>query len=555
MSPEELAAEYHAAARAAHARAVFHAAQGDVPGALAEEAQAVRLAPSDPELRLAYAQRLAEIGRVRDAEAFLRGASERFGPTPGEQLLTARLDFLAGRLDAAERGAKAALAADSSRAEAWELRGRIALQHDQPETALDALEHAAALGADAADLDELRAACEAKLGRSEAAAQRLERVLDADPGRLEARRALATILRQLGRTTDARTLLRQALEVAPDDPDAVELALESFVEAGDLDGAANMLAPYYRSGSLGPRLQYLYGRVLLQQDHWSAADSVLRPLATLEGVRGIESLLGDIAVRAGHTAEARAHYRRAIDQQPGDCTPAASLALLVVQEQRRIRDAGGTPSDSLQTEFDAALKTAERGAGERDYRCHLLLGLAYTSARRFADALPHLEATLELDPDDADAMFNLAMAHQELGHYDQALALARQLLERHPDNAAAMNFVGYALAERGSDLQTGERLIRAALVKEPNNGYFVDSLGWVLYQKGEFRAAAAALERAVRLLKEHDALVLEHLGDAYVRIGRFEAAKRAYQKSHDLDTSRAALTEKLADVESHLQKH
>src|SRR5262249_40860282 len=164
-------------------------------------------------------------------------------------------------------------------------------------------------------------------------------------------------------------------------------------------------------------------------------DSVLKPLANLEGVSGIEPLLGDIAARAGNGAEARAHYRRAMVQNPDDCTAAASLALLAVQEQRRLRDADKPAPDSLQSEFGSSAQAAERSTGPKDYRCHLLLGLAYSAARRFDAALPHLQTTLDLDPDDADALFNLAMAHQELGQYDRALELARTLLEKHPDNA------------------------------------------------------------------------------------------------------------------------
>jgi tetratricopeptide (TPR) repeat protein len=244
-----------------------------------------------------------------------------------------------------------------------------------------------------------------------------------------------------------------------------------------------------------------------------------------------------------------------MQQRPEDCAPAASLALLGMQMQRR----GG--ADSLlaaarveRSEIDAALQAAAQSAGADNYRCQLLLGLAYSAARRFADALPHLEATLRLDPEGSDATFNLAMAHQELGHFDTALELARGLLAREPDNAAAMNFVGYALAERGRELPESERLVRAALRLDPDNGYYVDSLGWVLYQKGDYAAAASELERAVDLTRERDALILEHLGDAYVRIGRLADAHRVYLRSRALDPERTPLVEKITRVESQLKR-
>ena len=555
LSSDEEAAEYRAVARAAYARGVFLAAQGDLLGSLREHAQSVRLAPAEADLRLAYAQRLVEVGRGQEAAAFLEAAARRFGGSAGEDLLLGRLELAAGRLDEATVALDRVLTADSTRAEGWELRGRVALDRGELAAAGAALERAAALGGAGAELDEARAQCAHRQGDNTRAIELLQRVITADPERVASRRALAALLREAGRMQEAQTVLREALTIAPQDPDAIEAALESYVEGRDLEGAARLLQPYHARDELGPRLDYLYGRVLLQLDRWAEADSVLRPLAGLDGVRGIEPLLGDIAARAGKAAEARDHYRRALEQQPEDCTPAASLALLLAQEERRIKDPRTAAADSLRQEFAAAAGAAEKSIGPEDYRCHLLLGLAYSVARRFAEAIPHLETAHRLDPEDPEGMFNLAMAHQELGDYDQALELARRLLERDPDNPAAQNFVGYALAERGRDLPEAEALIRKALTKEPKNGAFMDSLGWVLYQQGKYAAAVTALERAVRLTVDGDALILEHLGDAYVRAGRLDAARRAYRRSRELDPARTALVDKLAAVEAQLRKH
>lgn len=555
LSADEEASEYRAAARAAYARGVFLAAQGDLLGSLREHAMSIRLAPHEADLRLAYAERLTEAGRAEDAATFLDNAARRFGGSSGEDLLLGRLHVLAGRPDEATVAIDRVLAADSTRAEAWELRGRAALAGEHLDAARAALDRAAALGASGPDLDEARAECARKQGDTPRAIECLQRVLEADPGRAASRRALAALLRETGRPAEAQALLRDALTLTPGDPDAIEAALESYIEARDLEGAAQLLQPYHARDALGPRLDYLYGRVLLQLDRWAEADSVLRPLAALEGVRGIEPLLGDIAARAGKPVEARRHYRRAMEQQPDDCTPAASLALLLVQEDRRSKEPRGAAADSLRQEFNAALAVAEKSIGPDDYRCHLLLGLAYSAARRFDAALPHLETTYRLDPEDPESLFNLAMAHQEMGEYDRALELARKLLDAQPENPAAQNFVGYALAERGRDLDTAEALIRKAVAKDPKNGAYMDSLGWVLYQQGKVAPAITALERAVRLTEDGDALILEHLGDAYVRAGRLDAARRAFRRSRELDPARAALGEKLADVEARLRKH
>ena len=69
----------------------------------------------------------------------------------------------------------------------------------------------------------------------------------------------------------------------------------------------------------------------------------------------------------------------------------------------------------------------------------------------------------------------------------------------NPENAAALNYLGYTWAEQGIHLDEAEQLILRALAIEPNDGFYIDSLGWVYYQRGEYMQAIQHLERAVEL--------------------------------------------------------
>jgi tetratricopeptide (TPR) repeat protein len=203
-------------------------------------------------------------------------------------------------------------------------------------------------------------------------------------------------------------------------------------------------------------------------------------------------------------------------------------------------------------ELHRLLKQASAVTGDDAFRCHVLLASVYTALREFEPAVAHLEKGHQIDPENTDVQFNLAMAHQELGHFDAALRYGRGVLQQDANHAAALNFVGYILAERGLELQDSETLIRRALKQEPDNGYYVDSLGWVLYQSGNYGDATAELERAVQLTGERDAVILEHLGDAYVKVERLNDAMRAYGQSRQLEPNNPALLEKIKQVEANL---
>jgi len=128
--------------------------------------------------------------------------------------------------------------------------------------------------------------------------------------------------------------------------------------------------------------------------------------------------------------------------------------------------------------------------------------------------------------------------------------LLRHVIEMNPENALALNFLGYTYAERGERLDEAEALIKKALALRPNDGAFIDSLGWVYYQKGEYDKAVTELERADRLQGE-DAEIREHLADAYVKVGRTKDAIRIYRDTEartDDAAQRERVQRKLQDL-------
>ncbi len=104
----------------------------------------------------------------------------------------------------------------------------------------------------------------------------------------------------------------------------------------------------------------------------------------------------------------------------------------------------------------------------------------------------------------------------------------QRAIELNPDNAPALNYLGYTYAEQGVKLDEAESLIRRALAISPNDGFYLDSLGWVSYQRGDYVTAIEYLERAVTLAGD-DPTISEHLGDAYLKAGRQGDALRIYR--------------------------
>jgi Flp pilus assembly protein TadD len=147
-----------------------------------------------------------------------------------------------------------------------------------------------------------------------------------------------------------------------------------------------------------------------------------------------------------------------------------------------------------------------------------------------AEAVAVLTEARRAHPRDEELLYTLGSVLERSGATGEALARMRELLEVNPRNAAAMNFIGYTLADRGEQLDEAERLVRRALAIHPDSGAYLDSLGWVQFRRGDALRAAGTLERAVEL-EPDEPTILEHLGDAYGGASRRDAAASAYRRA------------------------
>lgn len=103
-----------------------------------------------------------------------------------------------------------------------------------------------------------------------------------------------------------------------------------------------------------------------------------------------------------------------------------------------------------------------------------------------------------------------------------------------PQEAAALNYLGYSWAERGQNLEEAFALIEKAVAIEPNSGAYIDSLGWAHYQLGDYEDAVGHLEHAASL-EPADPTITDHLGDVYWRLGRKIEARYEWRRVLELE--------------------
>lgn len=140
--------------------------------------------------------------------------------------------------------------------------------------------------------------------------------------------------------------------------------------------------------------------------------------------------------------------------------------------------------------------------------------------------------------------FALGAAFERTNQVDSAIAAFEQILDHQPDHAATLNYLGYALADRGLKLDYARELIAQAVKIQPKNPAFLDSFGWVYYRLGDFEAAVKYLSAAAEL--DSDPVIYDHFGDALQAAGKRDQAREWWQKALEQQPDNQAIREKLS---------
>jgi tetratricopeptide (TPR) repeat protein len=177
-------------------------------------------------------------------------------------------------------------------------------------------------------------------------------------------------------------------------------------------------------------------------------------------------------------------------------------------------------------------KLLESNSTNADIYVHL--SAIYLRDKRYSEAERVLRSAQDIkleDEADKDRLkLQLASVYEKQKNYDRAELLIKEVLKIKPDNAEALNYIGYMLADRGIRLDEAVRYVKEALAIEPRNGAFLDSLGWAFFKLNDLRNAEIYLLEAGAIIKD-DPTIEEHLGDLYFKTGDFQKAQDFWKKS------------------------
>ena len=105
----------------------------------------------------------------------------------------------------------------------------------------------------------------------------------------------------------------------------------------------------------------------------------------------------------------------------------------------------------------------------------------------------------------------------------------RTILETEPDNAHALNALGFTLADQTDRYEEAHGYLKRAIEIMPDDAAIIDSWGWVHYRLGNYDEAIRQLRKA--LSRFDDAEIAAHLGEVLWVTGQQQEAREVWQKA------------------------
>ncbi len=365
-----------------------------------------------------------------------------------------------------------------------------------------------------------------KLDQQALAARFVDEVIARFPGEPRVALLRASQLRVAGRTDEARKVLA-GLDNATQNNADLRLAVAAEYDAlGDSESAATVLG----RGVQDNQSFSLRASLLAKAEDKTALQQLYAQLLRTSGKPDPDRrlLLGQTAEFLKRMDEALAWYRSV--PAPPQRWQARLRATNVLHELKRGAAAYGElhalQSDASADEVvrrDAYLLEADLRQKDGDMPGEM-------------DAFAHGLAAF---PDDTGLLYARSLSWERRDDIAHAEADLRKVLVAEPDNVAALNALGYTLADRTTRYDEALQLIDRARVAEPDNPAIIDSYGWVLYRLGRTKEALVELQHALLLQKDPE--IAAHLGEVLWVTGDKAGARKAFDEARKLEPANRSL--------------
>lgn len=360
----------------------------------------------------------------------------------------------------------------------------------------------------------------------------LDEVLVIDPSLHEVLIIKARILTAQGKHEEATALIKQVLDELPDN-NALRLQYaRMLIEQRDMQAATEQYQELYErlpgDGEISLSLALIY----IETQELEKAVEVLEHLIEIDKKVPVANYyIGRILQNQGDDKQAVARYLRV---NSGEYAYDAQLRIGVLLAIL------GKPDEGL-----AKLEKLAEVHNDWNLRvkAYLAQGEIYREQKRYKEGVEMYSRALQQKRDDTLLLYARGLMAEKVDRLDMTEADLLKVISKEPDNADALNALGYTLADRTARYKEAQEYIKRAAVLVPDDPAILDSLGWVSYRLGEMDEAIKWLSKAFEKLE--DAEIAAHYGEVLWQNNQKDKAREIWEKGKALNADNPVLIETL----------
>jgi len=410
--------------------------------------------------------------------------------------------------------------------DAWLLVSRILAQSEDPAQAADVLSHLATTRTDADPGDVLFARSKLALqGRAlEDAFEFARRSVELHPERVDFLTWAGRVALQAKLTPTGIEYVRRAWRLEPENRDLALAYADLLARDGQFDEAREVMSGIPESPEV------MLSRILFELSAQNRVEAE-RLFEAFDAV-GRDDPDTQAFYRA-QAAEALGRTQQAIVLygQVGDGEHAVTAAL---RQAELLGQEGDL--DAARASLDAIRRGGDPAAVEQAW---LTEARVLREAGLREEALAALDTAVARLPASINLLYSRALLAAELRRVEAAERDLRVVIAEQPDNAAALNALGYTLADLTDRYEEAEVLIRRAYQLQPNEPSIIDSMGWVAYRLGRLEEAVRFLARAWELDRNPE--IAAHLGEVLWFSDRRGEAMAIWRQGAEVDADNPVL--------------
>ena len=382
---------------------------------------------------------------------------------------------------------------------------------------------------------------------AEAAAAAMRQLVLGHENDAEVQLALARLLLRTGHVEEASAAVDRSNDLDPGNGRIAVLRARLRQRSNDIDGAVGVLEEFLERRPESGMVRMAYARMLVDAGRYDRARSQFEHLVATEPENDdARFALGLLLVQTNRLDEAAQQFEM-LTSRDSRRDGARYYLARIAESQRRFADAIDSyrrirrGEHRLNAQIRVAVLLAEGGDVEAARR-HLHgarsesvqeavriysaeAGLL-TRVARYDEAMEVYDTSLEAFPGNSDLLYARGMLAAKMDRLDIVENDMRAIISREPDNADALNALGYTLADRTERYEEAYALIKRAIELKPDDHYIVDSLGWVLHRMGRHREALVQLRRAISI--NPDPEIAAHLGEVLWVLGNKVEARAVW---------------------------